>query len=125
MTQIAHPDHYNWLPDIECIDVIKHFDFILGSVIKYAWRAGRKESETKLDDLKKMAYYASLAVKLEIKRMGQGKTACPVCNTEVENDQWGLEDGEYGHHRCPHCSNRITVSRTLEEGEYYIEAGWI
>ena len=35
--------HYNQHPSgIECIDVVKHFDFCIGNVIKYVWRCGLK-----------------------------------------------------------------------------------
>lgn len=52
---VDHPKHYNEHPVIECIDVIEHFNFNLGSVIKYLWRAGLK-GET-LEDLKKAKWY--------------------------------------------------------------------
>ena len=60
---VDHPPHYNQVPGIECIDVVKHFDFVLGNVIKYAWRAGSKAD--KLEDLKKMLWYAAFAVREE------------------------------------------------------------
>ncbi len=52
---IEKPDHYNWLPGIECGDVVRHFPFWLGNAIKYIWRAGRKHSgkEGLICDLKK------------------------------------------------------------------------
>lgn len=66
--QVNHPPHYNGLSNgIECIDVIEHFDFVLGCVIKYAWRAGLKPGEDKLKDLRKMLWYAQRAVDNEEK----------------------------------------------------------
>jgi len=56
MDSINHPKHYNQLP-IECIDVVKHFDFCIGNVIKYCWRAGLKQSDTELVDLEKAKWY--------------------------------------------------------------------
>lgn len=64
--EVDHPAHYNQVPGIECIDVVKHFDFVLGNVIKYAWRAGNKND--RLEDLKKMLWYAQFAVTEEEKR---------------------------------------------------------
>ena len=67
---VDHPPHYNQVPGIECIDVVKHFDFVLGNVIKYAWRAGNKND--RLEDLKKMLWYAQFAVTEEEKRENAG-----------------------------------------------------
>lgn len=66
---VAHPQHYNQVPGVECIDIVEHFDFVLGNVIKYAWRAGLKSGVTKLEDLQKMAWYAQRAIEREIKRV--------------------------------------------------------
>jgi hypothetical protein len=49
-------DHYRKHPSgVECITVAEHFNFNLGNVLKYVWRAGHKENE--LDDLVKAQYY--------------------------------------------------------------------
>lgn len=49
-------DHYRKHPSgIECITVAEHFNFNLGNVLKYVWRAGHKENE--LEDLKKAQFY--------------------------------------------------------------------
>ena len=55
--KVEHPDHYNWHPVAECIDVIEHFGFNTGNAIKYIWRAGRKPGEDSVEDLKKAAFY--------------------------------------------------------------------
>lgn len=47
---VNHPNHYTALGatctncghDIECIDIVKHFGWREGSVIKYVWRADHK-----------------------------------------------------------------------------------
>ena len=52
---VQHPEHYNDHPTIECIDVAEIFNFNLGNVIKYVWRA--KFKGTPLEDLKKAAWY--------------------------------------------------------------------
>jgi len=61
---IEHPTHYNWF-GIECMEVVKHFDFVLGNVIKYVWRAGYKSTSTRLEDLKKAQYYIDIAIQDE------------------------------------------------------------
>jgi hypothetical protein len=61
---VEHPDHYNQLENIECIDVVENFNFNLGNVIKYVWRAGFKTNNP-LEDLKKAEFY----IKREIERV--------------------------------------------------------
>ena len=62
--KVIHPDYYNWIPEIECMDVVKHFNFCLGNAIKYVWRAGRKWDD-KITDLEKAKYY----IETEIERL--------------------------------------------------------
>lgn len=62
---INHPDHYNALPavcdkcgsKIECIQVVRHLNFNIGNIIKYLWRAGYKDKDKLLEDLKKARWY--------------------------------------------------------------------
>ena len=68
---IVHPSYYNWIEGIECMDVVKHFDFCIGNAIKYEWRAGRKDSETFEKDLEKAIYY--LQVELDDYRQKKAK----------------------------------------------------
>lgn len=56
MSTVNHPKHYNQIPGVEAIDVCEHFNFNLGNVIKYVWRAGLK-SENIIEDLEKAAWY--------------------------------------------------------------------
>jgi hypothetical protein len=52
---VDHPAHYNMLKsNIECIDVAEHFNFNLGNVLKYIWRADHKNG---LEDLLKARWY--------------------------------------------------------------------
>jgi len=53
---VNHPDHYNEHPSgIECIDVVEHYNFNMGSALKYIWRADFKGSP--IEDLKKAIWY--------------------------------------------------------------------
>ena len=54
---VNHPDHYNWIPNIECIDVVEYFDFNLGNAIKYIWRCGKKDTKTAEEDINKAIWY--------------------------------------------------------------------
>jgi hypothetical protein len=64
MSEVEHPSHYNWF-GIECMQVVKHFDFVLGNVIKYVWRAGWKSTSSKLEDLRKARFYLDIAIEQE------------------------------------------------------------
>lgn len=60
---VNHPTHYNKVPGVECIDVIRYFDFDRGNAIKYIWRSGEKPEqgmtakEKEIEDLKKAIWY--------------------------------------------------------------------
>lgn len=64
--KINHPIHYNQLP-IECIEVAKNFDFVIGNAIKYLWRCGLKQNSSRLEDLKKAKWYIEYAIQEEEK----------------------------------------------------------
>ena len=66
---VNHPSHYCWVPGIECLDIVKHFDFVLGNVIKYIYRSGYKTTTTKLEDLQKARYYINIAIAEEEKKI--------------------------------------------------------
>lgn len=53
--KVNHPDHYQVVPGIECIDVVEHFSFNRGNAIKYLWRAGAKADV--VEDLRKAIWY--------------------------------------------------------------------
>ena len=55
---VNHPPHYTTHPSgIECIQITEHMNFCLGNAVKYLWRAGLKEGEDELKDLKKAIWY--------------------------------------------------------------------
>ena len=56
------PDHYTLPSGLQCIDVVKHFDFRTGNAIKYLWRAGKKDGESRLDDLRKAENYIKMLI---------------------------------------------------------------
>lgn len=66
---VNHPQHYGKVPNIECIDVVEHFNFNRGNAIKYIWRAGLKGDE--IEDLRKAMFY----LKREISNLEKEKTA--------------------------------------------------
>jgi hypothetical protein len=59
---VNHPTHYNSHPSgIECIDVIEHFSFNIGTAVKYLWRAGLKTTDA-VEDLEKARWYVDRAI---------------------------------------------------------------
>ena len=54
---VSSPSWYNWHPEIECKDVCKHFNWCRGNSIKYLWRAGKKNKDKEIEDLKKAAFF--------------------------------------------------------------------
>ena len=66
MSNINHPSHYN-TGSIEVIDAIESWqlNFSRGNAIKYIARAGRKDGETEIDDLRKAIWY----IQREIERL--------------------------------------------------------
>jgi len=64
MSRVNHPKYYNQHPSgVECIDIIRHYSFNIGCVIKYLWRAGLKDEygmtakAKELEDCEKAAWY--------------------------------------------------------------------
>lgn len=75
--EINKAKHYNSHPSgVECIDVAQHHNFNIGSVLKYIWRCGLKDTETPIKDLKKAEYY----IKREIARLEM------LNKTNIENE---------------------------------------
>lgn len=65
MSNVDHPSHYNQHPSgVECIDIVEHYGFNLGSAIKYIWRAGLKSPDP-IEDLRKAEWY----IRREIERL--------------------------------------------------------
>ena len=64
---VNHPKHYTSDPSgVECITITRHRNFNIGNAIKYLWRAGIKDDEKQIEDLKKAVFY----IHDEIKRLG-------------------------------------------------------
>lgn len=64
MNRVDHPEYYNQHPSgIECIEIIRHYRFDIGSAIKYLWRAGLKKEEgisdidKEIEDCNKAIWY--------------------------------------------------------------------
>lgn len=62
MNDVYHPKHYTEHPSgVECIQIAQEFNYNLGNVIKYVWRAGLKTKDP-LQDLQKAARYIEFEI---------------------------------------------------------------
>ena len=57
MSNVDHPNHYNQINGVECIEVIEqlNFGFNLGNALKYIWRC--EDKNKKIEDLRKAIWY--------------------------------------------------------------------
>jgi hypothetical protein len=70
MDKVNHPKHYTSHPSgIECIDIVEHHDFCIGNAIKYLWRAGLKDGNSDVEDLRKAIWY----IERKIQRLEGGE----------------------------------------------------
>ena len=69
---VDHPDHYGGDTTYEAIKVIEAWDlgFCLGNAVKYICRCGRKDGMSRLDDLRKAAWYLDREITREQARRG-------------------------------------------------------
>jgi len=67
---VNRPSHYTSDPSgVECIQITRHRTFNIGNAIKYLWRAGLKDNNSDVQDLKKAIWY----IEDEIKRIQEAK----------------------------------------------------
>lgn len=54
---INHPSHYadGWSNGAEVIDIVENLNFCRGNAVKYLARAGKKDPNKELEDLRKAA----------------------------------------------------------------------
>jgi len=72
---VNHPDHYQFGKnnEYEAIKVIEAWDldFHLGNTVKYISRAGKKETDKELQDLKKALWYLERKIQSLEKNNGE------------------------------------------------------
>lgn len=67
---VEHPPHYTSDPSgVECIEITRHRNFNIGNALKYLWRAGLKDGNSDVQDLKKAVWY----IEDEIKRISEAR----------------------------------------------------
>jgi hypothetical protein len=66
---VNHPNHYKQVPNIEAIDVVSHFNFCMGSAIKYIWRADHKGDP--ITDLRKSIWFLNREIEIRLLEQNQ------------------------------------------------------
>lgn len=79
-----NPNHYKGDMPVQCIDISEKFNFCLGNVIKYVWRAGKKEGSDILEDLQKADWYLNR----EIFRLEQARG---IARTSQDREPFKLQ----------------------------------
>ena len=69
---VYHPDHYNKHPSgVECIDIVRWFNFNIGNAMKYIWRGGLKTSDPREDYRKAIWYLKDEIARIEKELSGE------------------------------------------------------
>ncbi len=72
------PKHYQLPNGFQVIDLTSQLDFCSGNVVKYVTRAGNKEGESSLDDLKKAKYYLDRLITQELEKTNESSSEAKV-----------------------------------------------
>lgn len=65
---VHHPAHYTTHPSgVECIAIVEHMTFNVGSAVKYLWRLGKKDDV--IQELGKARWYIDREIQREIQRL--------------------------------------------------------
>ena len=83
-SRVEHPSYYNAHPSgVECIDIVRHYNFNVGNVIKNLWLHGLKREEgmnnkaKALEDLRKARFYLDDEIKrLEREAIKEDRELC-------------------------------------------------
>jgi hypothetical protein len=63
---VNSPAHYTAYEGLEVIDLTEQMNFNRGNAVKYICRAGLKNKDTEIEDLRKAAWY----INRELQRLG-------------------------------------------------------
>lgn len=124
--EVNHPKHYNDHPSgVECLTIVQAFNFNLGNVIKYVWRAGLKPGAETLKDLKKAKFY----INAEIRRVAEESHEIPdidQINKEIKKIIYRLPENTFlcfwgtGYADNPKVE-LVNISHFCDDNGYEIE----
>lgn len=107
---VNHPSHYTSHPSgVECIQVVEHLPFCVGSAIKYLWRAGLKSGASELEDLEKARWYVERELARRRRADHTPEPPPQTCGTcaHGERTQWGADSGTCGKDGCPYPTRAL------------------
>ncbi len=90
--EVNHPQHYNNHPSgVECIDIVRHLNYNIGTAMTYLWRNVQKPGQDAVKDLNKSIWH----IMDEIERLGgevvERKAKTPtVHEAEPEGVPWTM-----------------------------------
>ncbi len=91
---VNHPPHYTSDPSgVECIDIVRHRNYNIGNAIKYLWRAGIKNEDKHIEDLKKAIFYISDEIKRLEEISGKDKESYKSVRSSVYSSPIGDSTG--------------------------------
>lgn len=83
---VNHPQHYVSDPSgVECIDIVRHRNYNIGNAIKYLWRAGLKNEDKHIEDLKKAIFYINDEIKRLEGHYGSQEEGSSTASTSVSS----------------------------------------
>lgn len=125
MSDNINPTYYKASPTgeahIQCIDIAEHLGFLAGNAFKYVWRAGRKNRDKKLDDLRKAEWYLDRLIEKEMDPSPESEKASlifglfPVNNTLKE--YWVLDAIASGDYEDAQYALSNLIKEAEKEGE--------
>lgn len=75
MNNVSHPEHYESVSGIECIEITRPLDYSLGNAVKYVWRYQHKGNP--VEDLKKSEWFIlDLIQRMNTLVIDSGKLMC-------------------------------------------------
>lgn len=111
---VDQPSHYTSHPSgIECIEITKHMDFLLGNALKYIWRSELKDDM--VQDLKKANWYLNKKIE-EITKVDNTLNLHAV-ETHEDEDNPKLDVGENKEATIPYTVENYVLEFSAEFSE--------
>ena len=117
---VDQPSHYTSHPSgIECIEITKHMDFLLGNALKYIWRSELKDDM--VQDLKKANWYLNKKIE-EITKVDNVHNLHEVetyenAETSIREDNPTGEVGENKETTIPYTVENYVLEFSAEFSE--------
>lgn len=97
-----HPNYYTWVPGTPCHTLVPHFPFLRGNALKYIYRAGKKDPDKEVEDLRKAIH----SLEMEVERLTGHQT---VSDGGACNHDWATYEempSNTMYRECMKCGKR-------------------